>query len=325
MRRFALIVLAAMLVMVPLGAGAADLVVWWDKGFYAEEDQALRETIVAFEQGSGNKVELVLYSGGELMDRIGAGLEGGQLPDFAFGTDVNRYMSEWAYDDRLVDITEAVGHFSDLFDPDALTWFRLLNQKTGQRALYALPMGRTTHHVHVGKSLLERAGFTLADIPKEWNSFWSFWCDQVQPALRRATGRDDIWGVGRPMSVEAGDTTFQFFQFIDAYDADYVTRGGKLVIDDPEIRRRLIEAIDSYTAVYGKGCTPPDSLTWDDRGNNRAFLAQTVVMTTNNTLSIPNALKRERPKDYFDNRPRSNGRLDRTARLSRSKACSTPR
>jgi multiple sugar transport system substrate-binding protein len=78
-----------------------------------------------------------------------------------------------------------------------------------------------------------------------------------------------------------------------------VTRDGELVIDDPEIRRRLIRATESYTAAYREGCTPPDSVTWDDRGNNRAFLAQTVVMTANNTLSIPNALKVERPDDYY--------------------------
>ena len=77
----------------------------------------------------------------------------------------------------------------------------LLNARTGQKALYGLPMGRTTNHVHVWKSLLERAGFTLADIPKEWDAFWSFWCDQVQPAVRQATGRDDIWGIGLSMSV----------------------------------------------------------------------------------------------------------------------------
>jgi hypothetical protein len=34
--------------------------------------------------------------------------------------------------------------------------------------------------------LLERAGFTLADIPKQWEPFWSFWCDQVQPAVRQS-------------------------------------------------------------------------------------------------------------------------------------------
>ncbi len=35
--------------------------------------------------------------------------------------------------------------------------------------------------------------------------------------------------------------------------------------------------------------------------NNKAFLAQTVVMTPNASLSIPNALKRERPEDYYKN------------------------
>ena len=53
-------------------------------------------------------------------------------------------------------------------------------------------MGRDTNHVHVWQSLLEQAGFTLADIPKEWEPFWSFWCDRVQPAVRKALGRDDI-------------------------------------------------------------------------------------------------------------------------------------
>ena len=161
-----------------------------------------------------------------------------------------------------MDLSDAVGPFSDLFDPDALAWVTWRNAQTGQQALYGLPIGREINHVHVWKSLLEQAGFTLADIPREWEAFWSFWCDQVQPAVRKATGRDDIWGVGLPMSVQAGDTDLQFFQFVAAYEADYVTRDGRLVIDDPEIRQRLVKAIDSYTAIYRKGCTPPDSVTW---------------------------------------------------------------
>ena len=44
-------VLAAMLAMAPLGAQAADLVVWWDEPYYAEESKALKEIIAAFEQG----------------------------------------------------------------------------------------------------------------------------------------------------------------------------------------------------------------------------------------------------------------------------------
>jgi multiple sugar transport system substrate-binding protein len=65
------------------------------------------------------------------------------------------------------------------------------------------------------------------------------------------------------------------------------------VIDDPEVRRRLIQAVDGYTAIYRKGCTPPDSVSWEPYSNNEQFLAQTIVMTPNSTLSIPNALKTE--------------------------------
>jgi multiple sugar transport system substrate-binding protein len=101
--------------------------------------------------------------------------------------------------------------------------------------------------------------------------------------------------------VGRGDTRIQFEQFIQAYQANYVTREGKLVIDDPEIRRRLITTIDSYTAIYRKGCTPPDSVTWADIDNNQAFLTGAVVMVANDTLSVPNALKAERPEDYYEN------------------------
>jgi multiple sugar transport system substrate-binding protein len=88
---------------------------------------------------------------------------------------------------------------------------------------------------------------------------------------------------------------------MQAYQANYVTREGELIIDDPEIRRRLIRAVDGYTATYRKGCTPPDAIGWADIDNNRAFLAGAVVMTLNDTLSVPNALKAERPHDYHEN------------------------
>jgi multiple sugar transport system substrate-binding protein len=250
----------AALILAPLGAWGADLLVWWEQGFYAQEDEAVREIIAAFEQDSGKRVELVLQPQAELPDKLEAALAAGQPPDFTFGLRNSDFIPGWANDDRLVDLTGTVGHFSDLFDPLAVWWWELVNEKTGQTGLYALPMGRQTNHVHVWKSLLEQAGLTLADVPRQWDAFWAFWCDQVQPAVRRATGRDDIWGVGLSKSGEPADTQVQLFQFFDAYDADYVSRDGRLVIDDPEVRRRLIEAIDAYTAVYRKGCTPPGSI-----------------------------------------------------------------
>ena len=287
--------------MAPPSASAADLVVWWHEGYYTEEDEAVREIIAAFEQESGKQVELVIRPMEELPDKIAAALEVGQPPDFAFGFWLDTSAPQWALEGRLVDLSDAIGHFSDLFDPAQLDRATLLNSTTGRKALYGLPMGQITHLTHVWKSLLEQAGFTLENIPREWEAYWSFWCDEVQPALRQATGRDNVRGVGLPMSVEAADTENGFGQFVTAYGADYVTSDGRLVIDEPEIRQALVEAIDSYTTIYRKGCTPPDSVTWADSGNNERFLAQAAVMTPNLSLSIPNALRRERPDDYYKN------------------------
>jgi multiple sugar transport system substrate-binding protein len=295
------VVLASVLAMAPLGAEAADLVVWWDEGYYAEEDEAVQEIIGAFEQETGKQVELTFHPDTEFAGELVPAVEAGRPPDFTFGTRIDAYYSEWALNDRLIDLTDTVAPFLSLFDRDALAWWTLLNATTGQKVLYALPMGQYRQYAHVWKSLLELAGFTLEDIPGHWEAFWSFWCDQVQPAARRATGRDDIWGVGLSMSAGDSDTGNQFDQFSAAYDAEYVTRDGRLVIDDPEIRRRYIKAIDSYTAIYRKDCTPPDSVTWEPSSNNKAFHAQAVVMTPNNTLSIVNALKHERPDDYYKN------------------------
>jgi ABC-type glycerol-3-phosphate transport system substrate-binding protein len=50
--------LVVALATVPLGAQAADLVVWWDRGFYEQEDDAVAEIIAVFEQKTGKQVDL---------------------------------------------------------------------------------------------------------------------------------------------------------------------------------------------------------------------------------------------------------------------------
>ena len=297
------VVLVTLLILAPLGAKAADLVVWWEKGYYAQEDEAVAEISPHSSRKPASRSSSSSIQTRNSRTRWRRRWGRASRP-------ISPSASAWTSTFRnglsmigLIDLSDEILPFKSLFDPDGLAFATLFNATTGRRALYALPMGFDINHVHVWRNLLEQAGFTLDDIPKQWEAFWAFWCDQVQPAVRRATGRDDIWGVGLAMSTEAGDTRDQFEQFMQAYQANYVTRDGKLVIDDPEIRRRLIKTMDSYTAIYRKGCTPPNSIDWMTSGsnNNQAFLAGAVVMTPNPSLSIPNALKRERPEDYYEN------------------------
>jgi multiple sugar transport system substrate-binding protein len=64
------VVLAAAIVMAPLGARSADLVVWWEKGFYPQEDEAVREIVAVFEQDTGKQVELVFHSHDDLPTKV---------------------------------------------------------------------------------------------------------------------------------------------------------------------------------------------------------------------------------------------------------------
>jgi multiple sugar transport system substrate-binding protein len=298
MRRKA-IVLAAALATAPLEARAADLVVWWEKGSYPQEDEAVREIVTAFEQDSGKQVDLVLHGQYEIGDQARAAVEAGQPPDFLY-LSLGEWITQWAHEGKLVDLQPVLGPVLDLFDADAIEAAMLLNGRTGRRALYGLPMGRRSYHLHVWNSLLERAGLSLADIPREWDAFWSFWCDRVQPAVRRALGRDDVWGVGFPMSPIV-DTENTLEQFQLAYEAPWLDRDRRLQVDDPEVRAGMVKALEAYTLIWRKGCTPPDAVNWTPVDNNKAFLAQTVVMTANGTLSIPAALRPTRPNDYYRN------------------------
>jgi multiple sugar transport system substrate-binding protein len=295
------VALAAALMLAPLAARAADLVLWWEEGFNAEEDVAVHEMMTDFERKTGKTVELAFFPQDVLANSLETALAAGEPPDFEFGARTSWWMPQWAQEDRLVELSAALGPLTGIIDPDALAWSMLSNGSTGRTGLYSLPMARATHHVHVWKSLLEQAGFGLADIPKDWEGFWSFWCEKVQPAVRKALGRDDIWGLGLPMSAEANDTATGLAQFAGARTRDWPGPSGTSLADDPTAQAALVKALSEYTTLYKRGCTPPQSVAWDNLGNNEAFVAQTIVMTINSSLSITAAIRRERPADYVSN------------------------
>jgi multiple sugar transport system substrate-binding protein len=292
---------ALVLLSSPARSQNADLVIWWDKGFFPQEDQSLASLVAGYEQESGKDVEFVQTPISETMRMVTAALAAGQPPDIASSAPLNRFVPGWAFDDRLADLSAVIGPREKDLVPIALTKSRMKNGTSGQVAYYAVPIGQTTTHIHVWRNMLQDAGIDPGSIPPGWDEFWSFWCEQVQPAVRRSSGRDDLFAVGLPMSGESNDTTYLMAVFIAAHGADYVTPTGELTIDEPVVRERLIRALQSYTDLYLKGCVPPDATTWSDVDNNKKFLEQRVVMTANGTLSIVAALKNSRPDDYTNN------------------------
>ena len=252
------VILAAALALAPLGARAADLVVWWEEGFNPEED------------AGGPRDNRRLRAEDRQAGRARLPSRQEELPDedrWRRSRPATRPTSpsamcspstsrKWALDGRLVDLSEPLGPLTGLFDPDALDRAVLLNASDRS----ARPLRAADRALEQLRPRLEEparaAGFTLADIPKEWEAFWSFWCDKVQPAVRRATGRDDIYGVGLPMSARA------YRHLVRVPPVRERLRGR---LRDPRRQAghrrsrgpgRLVEALDGYTDHLPQGLHP---------------------------------------------------------------------
>ncbi len=263
------------------------LTVWWVKGFYKAEDDALFAAIKKYEAKNKNvKIELSQYPIQDMIPKTVAALDSGNPPDVAYSDTYDfQTTASWAYDGKLEDISSVIDPARKRFAPNTIETTFLLNNKEGKRAYYAFPIKQQTMHIQYWADMLAEAGFKESDIPTAWKDYWSFWCDKVQPASRQKTGVR-TFGIGQPMGVDATDSFFSFLTFMDAYNIKLVNDSGKLLVDDPDVRKGLIQAVTDYTAVYAKGCTPPSSTSWKDPDNNVAFHNRTTVMTHNATISI---------------------------------------
>jgi multiple sugar transport system substrate-binding protein len=262
------------------------LTVWWVKGFYKSEDDALFAAIKKFEDKTKVKVELSQYPVQDMIPKTVAALDAGTPPDVAYA-DVYDFQvtGKWAFDGKLEDISDVLVPLKANFLTNTLETTYLYNDKTKKKAYYAFPLKQQTMHIQYWSDMLKDAGFKETDIPGTWKEYWAFWCDKVQPASRSKTGQR-TYGIGQPMGVDSSDSFYSFLTFADAYNVKMVDDNGKLLVDDPKVRQGLIGALTDYTAPYTKGCTPPSSTSWKDPDNNVAFHNKTTVMTHNATISI---------------------------------------
>ena len=262
------------------------LSVWWNKGFYKSEDDALLAAIKKFEDKTKVKVELSQYSPQDTIPKTVAALDAGTPPDVAYG-DVYDFQvtGKWAFDGKLEDLSDILTPMKATFLPNTIETTYLYDDKAKKRAYYAFPLKQQTMHIEYWIDMLNAAGFQESAIPTDWKGYWSFWCDKVQPAYRQKSGTRN-YATGFPMGVDSSDSFYSFLTFMDAHNVKLVDDSGKLLVDDPKVKQGLVAALRDYTDPYVKGCTPPSSTSWKDPDNNVAFHNKTIIMTHNATISI---------------------------------------
>ncbi|MUG93404.1 extracellular solute-binding protein [Scytonema sp. UIC 10036] len=275
------------------------LTLWWDKGFTLEEDEAIQQVVKQWQQETGHKTELSLFSADELSKKTQRAIRAGNPPDIVMSNNADRILNpSLAREGKLADVSEVIESVKPFYSDTVLASAYFYNNLTKKQSYYAVPLHQSIPYIFYWRDLLQEADKSEKDIPKDWNGFWDFW-KQIQDTLQTKKNKK-IYGLGLPISVGAGDTFEVFEQILEAYDVEIVDSQGRLRTSDPKVRQGIINCIAWYTQFYDQGYVPPDAVNWFNPDNNRSLFNRHVVMTANNSLSIPAAVRRNSDV-YFNN------------------------
>jgi multiple sugar transport system substrate-binding protein len=278
-------------------AEAKTATVWWVQGFAQEEDIAFKQLVADYEKASGNQIDYSILPFAAMRQKEIAAITSGVVPDII---DVGDYffavLSAWK--DQLVDLTDVIETQKSLFMPTALQTGFAYNNVAKKRSYYMLPNRMAVTPFHAWKSLLDKAGYKPADIPKTWDAFLEFF-EQVQTKLR-AQGRRNIYAYSIMISAAGFDVIGHFDHFMVAYGGkDLFTPDGKVHTDDPRVREAAIKTVDRLATAFKKGFMPPAIQNWNDNDDNNAFHAKLLVMDLDGTISTEVALWKEK-EEYDD-------------------------
>jgi multiple sugar transport system substrate-binding protein len=277
------------------------LVIWWNMSYVPQQDVAFKEIVQKWEKKTGKQADLSFFALPDHPAKMLAAFDSKIVPDVDFGQIVNVHTGQFAYDDKLLEISDVFNPIRSRFIQGALRATEFLNAKTGKRGTYAFPLMQHGVNIHYWLDMVQAAGFKETDVPKPWKEFWDFW-GEVQKRLRAKGER--IHGMGLTYSSEATDTWQIFTHFLESHKTQIMDDNGKLLVDDPKVRKGTIIAFDDYTRHYKAKNVPPGAISWKDIDNNVNFNNRQVVMVVNPSLSCPGSFFGKND-DYYYNKIRT--------------------
>ena len=278
-------------------AAATTATVWWAQGFVEEEDTAFKKVVADYEKASGNTIDYSIIPFAPERQKIISAITSGDVPD-VFQNNPGEVIALFAWDDKLVDVTDVVETQKEEFSETALLLTYCYNSIEKKRSFYGVPYLTAVLPNHVWRSLVEKAGYKVEDIPKTWDAYYDFF-KGVHKKLREQ-GIRNVYGLGLQVTTNGDDPNNTFNYFLISYGGQgIVTKDGRLHLDDPQVKEAAIKALIYPTTAYKEGFVPPSAINWNDADDNNAFHAKTIVMDLDGTISTEVALFHKK-EEYDD-------------------------
>ena len=269
-------------------AAATTVETWWNQGFIPEEDAAFRAMVADYEKASGDKIDYSLIPNAPLRQKEISAIQSGVVPDLMEVADP-RFTPLNAWSDNLLDLGDLVEPEKSHYSPTALSCCHHYNSMTKQRGYYMVPMKLGTWPFHIWKSLVEKGGAKISDLPNTWDAFLDFF-KPVQVKLR-AQGMRNVYAYGYQLTGNGYDPVMTYNHFMIAYGGKgFITPDGKLHTDDPKVREAAVKALVTLTTPYKEGYVPPGVVSWNDADDNNAFHSKLMVVDFDGSISTELAL-----------------------------------
>jgi len=277
-------------------AAAKTATVWVAQGFVPEEDAAFRKLVADYEKASGNTIAYSIVPFAPLRQKEVSAVTSGAVPDVMETADFEfAPLQTWA--DKLVDLGDVIETQKSRFSDIALVNNYFYNNVEKKRAYTSVPWKMASVPFHIWKSLIEKAGYKVSDMPKTWDAFIDFFKPMQQKL--QARGMRHTYSYGWEVSTIGVDPINTFNAFMIAYGGkDLVTKDGKLHAQDPQVREAVIKALTKLTTDYKDGYVPPGVVNWNDADDNNAFHSKLCVIDFDGSLSTELALIHE--KEQYD-------------------------
>ena len=269
-------------------AAATTATVWWTQGFAHEEDISFKKIIADYEKASGNTLEYTIVPYAPLRQKIISAVTSGAVPDL-FQNNPGEIIALFAWNDKLLDVTDIVDAQREEYSDTALLSAYCYNNVTKKRSYYGVPYNQNVFTNHIWKSLVEKAGYKMEDIPKTWNAFYDFF-KPVQKKLREQ-GMRNVYALGFQVTANGVDPGFLFNNFLIANGGvGIVTEHGMLQLKDPKVKEAVIKALTYPATAYRDGYVPSSAINWNDADDNNAFHSKQTVMDLDGTISTEVAM-----------------------------------
>jgi multiple sugar transport system substrate-binding protein len=278
-------------------AAATTASMWQGQGFVPEEDAAYRAMVADYQKASGNTIDYTIIPFAALRQKAVSAVTAGVVPDVMAPADFNFvYLNAWK--NNLEDVSDVFETQKSNYSENAVASAFAYNNVAKKRSYYQVPWLTFSVPFHIWKSLVEKSGQKVADIPKTWDAFLDFF-RPVQDGLRKQ-GMRNIYAHGYQLTATGVDPILLFNAFMIAYGGEnFITPQGQVQTSDPQVREAAIKAATRLAKAYADDYVPPVVLNWNDADDNNAFHAKLMVMDFDGTISTEVALYHNK-EEYDD-------------------------